>query len=344
MESIIGGSVTLSLAVFVIAGLTIALCGVTITVRAERLAYSTGLGQAIVGAVFLGAMTSLSGLVTSLTAAYEGHPQLAVSNAVGGIAAQTTFLALADMAYRRANLEHAAASEANLVQGGVLIMLLAVAVLAGHTPDVTWFGLHPISVMLFGAYLLGLKLTSGAHQQPMWYPKQTHETHEEPQRQQRPPRRRLLRLWTEFLLLAVAVAVSGWVLAEASLELVALTGLSEGLVGTLFTATTTSLPEAVIAIAAVRRGALTLAVGDIIGGNTFDVLFLSLSDLFYRQGSIYHAVTHQQSFWLVLSLVMAAVLMLGMLRREKYGVANIGFESALMLLLYLGGVVVLVSS
>ena len=35
---------------------------------------------------------------------------LAMSNAVGGIAVQTLFLAIADVAYRRANLEHAAAS------------------------------------------------------------------------------------------------------------------------------------------------------------------------------------------------------------------------------------------
>ena len=35
---------------------------------------------------------------------------------------------------------------------------------------------------------------------------------------------------------------------------------------------------------------------------------------------------------------MTAVLLLGMLRRERHGIAGIGFESALVLLLYLGGV------
>lgn len=40
-------------------------------------------------------------------------------------------------------------------------------------------------------------------------------------------------------------------------------------------------------MAAVRRGALTLAVGDILGGNCFDVLFISGSDVAYREGSIY---------------------------------------------------------
>jgi Ca2+/Na+ antiporter len=44
----------------------------------------------------------------------------------------------------------------------------------------------------------------------------------------------------------------------------------------------TSLPELVTTLAAVRRGALQLAVGGIIGGNTFDTLFLTISDVGYR--------------------------------------------------------------
>ena len=50
-----------------------------------------------------------------LSAAWKGHAGLAVSNAFGGIATQTACLAIADIVYRRANLEHAAASVDNLV-------------------------------------------------------------------------------------------------------------------------------------------------------------------------------------------------------------------------------------
>ena len=293
------------------------------------------------GAVFLGAMTSLSGLITSLTAAFEGHPQLAVSNAVGGIAVQTTFLALADILYRKANLEHAAASEANLVQGAVLVVLLGIPMLAGFTPGRTVLGVHPVSLLLVAAYLFGLHLIAGAHHAPMWRPRLTRQTHSEQRRTGRTGHRQLLGLWTVFLLLAALVAGAGWLIAKAGLSIAAHTGLSEGVVGTLFTAITTSLPEAVIAVAAVRRGALTLAVGDIIGGNSFDVLFLAFSDLVYRGGSIYHAVSLVQFFWLALSLLMAAVLLLGLIRREEHGIGNIGFESFLVLVFYLGGVLLL---
>lgn len=333
-----------SVAVFAAAALVVGACGVLVTARAERLARVTGLGQAITGAVFLGAMTSLSGLITSMAAAWDGHAELAVSNAVGGIAVQTTFLAVADLLYRRANLEHAAASEANLAQAAVLVVLLCLPLLAGFTPAGAVLGVHPASVVLVVAYVFGLRLIRGAQESPMWQPRLTRETQREERRGDGVDRRQLVGLWVSFFVLAGVVAVGGWLIARSGLAIAAHTGVSEGLVGTLLTATTTSVPEAVIAVAAVRRGALTLAVGDIIGGNTFDVLFLAFSDVFYRGGSIYHAVTPVQSFWLALSLLLAAVLLLGLVRREKHGIGNIGFESALVLVLYLGGVVLLVAT
>ena len=66
--------------------------------------------------------------------------------------------------------------------------------------------------------------------------------------------------------------------------------MSGSLVGGLFTSVVTSLPELVTVLAAVRVGALTLAVGDIVGGNTFDVLFLAAADLAYTEGSLYAAI------------------------------------------------------
>jgi cation:H+ antiporter len=332
----------ISVLLFTTSAVIIAVCGLMVTKRAEQLALETGLGQAIMGALFLGAMTSMPGLITSLTAAFDGHPQLSVSNAIGGIAVQTTFLALADMLYRKSNLEHAAASESNLVQANVLVVLLAIPLLAGSMPDFTLLGVHPISILLLCAYIFGLCLISSAHNTPMWRPRVTHKTQTEEDQEYPSERGRLLGLWVSFLLLAVAVAVAGWAVAKAGLSIAVHTRQSEGLIGTLLTATVTSIPEAVIAIIAVRRGALTLAVGNIIGGNSFDVLFLSFSDMMYRGGSIYHAVTSAQTFWLVLSLLMAAVLLLGLIRREEHGIGNIGFESALVLVFYLSGIVLLV--
>ena len=116
------------------------------------------------------------------------------------------------------------------------------------------------------------------------------------------------------------------------------THLSATAVGTVFTAVANSLPELVTAIAAVRIGAVSLAVGDIIGGNAFEVIFLSLADLSY-QGSIYSAFSPANRATALMALLMTTVLLLGMLRRERLGIARIGFGSAAVLLLYAVSVV-----
>ena len=47
----------------------------------------------------------------------------------------------------------------------------------------------------------------------------------------------------------------------------------------------------------------------------------------YRDGSLYQAVSPQDYFWLAIGLVMTAVLLLGLLVRQKSGPGGIGFES-----------------
>jgi cation:H+ antiporter len=132
-------------------------------------------------------------------------------------------------------------------------------------------------------------------------------------------------------------------MGQAGIAIADQTGLSQTLVGALLTAVSTSLPELVTTMAAVRRGALTLAVGGIIGGNTFDVILVAASDIAYRDGSIYHASSGRADFIIVLTMMMTAVLLLGLLRREKYGFANIGFESLLIQLIYAGGTALLLT-
>jgi cation:H+ antiporter len=142
----------------------------------------------------------------------------------------------------------------------------------------------------------------------------------------------------QFALAAAGVAVAGWALGKSGTVIAAETGLTDSFVGGVLIAVSTSLPELVTSLAAIRLGALTLAVSGIIGGNAFDTLFAALGDIAYRDGSIYHALSSREPALLSLALLMTGVLLLGMLHRERRGLANIGFESALLLVLYLGGV------
>jgi len=329
-------------AIFIIAAAVIAFYGIRMTHVARDIAMHTGMGDAVMGAVFIGASTSLSGITASITAASVGYAPMAVSNSLGGIAAQTLFLAFADIAYRRANLEHAAATAENLMMTAFLLTLLSIHLVALSIPEIEIFSVHPASIILIGAYLFGIYILRRTHKMPMWYPRKTRDTKLEKEVSKRSGKKALTGLWVNFVKYSAIVAIAGWVLAQTGIHIVQYTGLSEGIVGGLFTAISTSLPELVVAITAVRMGALSLAVGDIVGGNAFDTLFIAFSDIAFREGSIYASVTGVEAFWLGITILMTSILMMGLLHRERHGFANIGLESLLLLIVYIFGLATIV--
>ncbi|MGR3570662.1 sodium:calcium antiporter [Brevirhabdus sp.] len=322
--------------VFAGSALAIGLAGVRLSRVADALADRTGMGEIVAGALFVGAATSLPGAITSVTTAVQDAPGLAIGNALGGLTAQTSFIAVADLFYRRANLEHAAASATGLAQGLLLCALLTLPLIAASEPQATVWGVHPASLLIPVVYGFGLMLLRRIAREPMWQPVDTSETREElsdpPEQDEAPDDR---TLWLSFLLCAGITAAAGFAIGEASVALVQKTELSESVVGTVFSAVANSLPELVTAIAAVRIGAVSLAVGDVIGGNAFEVMFLCAADFAY-DGSIYGAFTSQDRTTALVALLMTATILLGMVRRQRHGVASIGFESAIVLVLYAG--------
>ncbi|WP_022728453.1 sodium:calcium antiporter [Fodinicurvata sediminis] len=321
---------------FALAALVVLFSGLRITALADTLADRTGLGEAISGAVLLGAATSFSGTIVSITGALDGHASLAYSNSIGGIAAQTAFLAIADLTYRKANLEHAAAELANIFQAVVLIVLLTLPLIALSLKEVTVFAVHPLSLLIPVVYVSALVATRSLKEAPMWKPVSTRHTREDTPEREDPATRRKsnLRLFASFALLMILMGLGGWVIAKTAAEVTDRLSLSQSLVGALATAVVTSLPELVTTIAAVRRGALQLAVGGIVGGNIFDTLFLTAADVSYREGSLYHATGMADQFWTVTAILMTGVLLGGLILRQRSGPGRIGVESLALLLIY----------
>ena len=339
-----GLSLPLLLAVFAIAGSIVVAASVRATALADVIADRTAVGEALVGGVLLGGATSLSGVVVSVSVAAQGDASFAFSNAVGGIAAQTLFLAVADMLHRRANLEHAAAEPANLFQCVMLLILLSLPIAAMAGPEMAYFGVHPASIALFIAYAAGVKLSADVREEPMWEPVETRETRHDAPEESGAAKKSARGPVVAFVSLAAAMALCGFVIGQGGQEFVARFGLASSLVGSLVTAVVTSLPELITTLVAVRRGALQLAVGGIIGGNTFDTLFLVFSDVAYRDGSLYHAVGMADLYWLATGMLMTTVLMAGLILRQREGPARIGIESVLMIGIYACAVVVEVVS
>lgn len=333
-------SLPVVVAIFAVAAGVVLVLGTRMAGTADHIADRTGMGEALTGGLLLGVATSLSGTVVSLTAAMDGRAGLAFSNGIGGIAAQTAFLALADMLHRRANLEHAAADLANIFQAALLALMLAVPLAAFVTPEVSFWAVHPASVLLVAIYILGVYQTADVRRYPMWHAVRTSVTRQDlPDADAgRGDGQGSGRLLASFGAMMLVLAVAGWAIAQSAGQIADRLALSSALVGALMTAVATSLPELVTTLAAVRRGALQLAVGGIIGGNCFDVLFLTLSDIGYRGGSLYHAIGTDDLFWLVVGLAMTAVLVLGLILRQRAGPGNIGWESVALLTIYGGAV------
>ena len=322
------------LVLFAIAALVVTLVSIRVTALADTIADRTRLGEALVGGLVLGAATSLAGVVVSVNAALSGDASYAFSNGIGGIAAQTLFLAFADMIHRKANLEHAAAEPASLFQCALLLFLLSLPLLAASGPDVSIWSVHPVSLFMLVAYLWGMKLAYEVRENPQWRPVHTSDTRTDTPEDEDEPNRSATGPMLQFAALVAVLGLAGYVIAQSGGAFIARFGLSSSLVGALVTAVATSLPELVTTLAAVRRGALQLAVGGIVGGNTFDTLFLVLSDVSYRDGSLFHAIGGQDFFWLATGLAMTAVLLCGLILRERRGPGRIGLESLLLIAIY----------
>jgi cation:H+ antiporter len=325
-------SLTPSLIAFGMATLTIVIAGTLLARLADQLADRTGMGEALFGILLLAGVTSLPDFAATLSAAIDSRPDLAMSNIMGSMAVNLVFLGIADIVYRKANLEHAAASPVNLMLAGLLIVLLTLPLLAIVSPTTVLWGVHPITPVIVIGYLFGLHLVLRTQARPMWFPRLTRQTVADKPTQ--PRHGRLSTAWFSFIALALVTGIAGWVLMEAAKVIADLSGLSDTLIGGLFTALATSTPELVTTIAAIRYGALTLAVSNIFGTNCFNMLVVAAADAGYPHGSIYHDMAPVQMTWGLVSILMTAILLLGMVRRETYGIGRIGFESTTILLVY----------
>ena len=320
--------------VFLAAAAVVVGASIKATGLADMIADRTRMGEALAGGLILGAATSLAGVVVSVDAALGGDASYAFSNAVGGIAAQTLFLAVADILYRKANLEHAAAEPANLFQAVLLITLLSLPLCAIAGPDIAYLGVHPVSILMFLAYLGGVSLSQRVAEEPMWRPVQTRHTRTDEPEDEDEKNRSAVKPLLIFAGLVALMGLGGYVISQVGSTVISRFGLASSLVGAVGTAVVTSLPELVTTLTAVRRGALQLAVGGIIGGNTFDTLFLVASDVSYREGSIYAAISDTDLYWLTTGLLMTAILLGGLILRERSGPGRIGIESVLLIAVY----------
>ncbi len=87
--------------------------------------------------------------------------------------------------------------------------------------------------------------------------------------------------------------------------------------GSLFLAISTSVPETVVAISALRLGAIDLAVADILGANMLDVTYVFLLDLFYTKAPILSSVSGTHFISAMIAAAMSLLVIIGLRFRQK---------------------------
>ncbi|RVP30613.1 sodium:calcium antiporter, partial [Sinorhizobium meliloti] len=127
----------LNLAIFAGAAVAVWMAGVKITGYANAISEKTGVGQAFIGVVLLGGITSLPELAVGVTSSLSGDASLAVNSILGGIAMQVAILALADMLIGRRALTSVIPDPVVMLQGGFKILLLSIvaaSIVVGDVP------------------------------------------------------------------------------------------------------------------------------------------------------------------------------------------------------------------
>ena len=308
---------------------------------ADVIAEKTGLGRVWIGLVLLAIMTSMPELITGVSSiALVKLPDLGLGTLLGSCIFNITVLAIIDILHRdgpvlnKASLRHIASAGAGILLIGIAAgSILAKGSFSGLV--LGWVGIP--SIIIFLLYLLvawGLSRFERKH-------RLSSSTASPPQYDQDLTG----RVWLKFALAATAVIATGVWLSYIGDEIAVATGWGISFVGSLLLAVITSVPELAVAIAALRLGAIDLAVADILGANMLDITYIFILDLIYTKGPLLSAVSsaHLITASVLGAMNLAIILALRFRQRRKTFVV-ISWYALLFIGLYIFGAYALFTS
>ncbi|TKB70579.1 MAG: hypothetical protein E8D52_00320 [Nitrospira sp.] len=135
------------------------------------------------------------------------------------------------------------------------------------------------------------------------------------------------------LVLLVAAPVLAWSAERIAEE----SGMTATFIGTSLVAITTSLPELVVSISAVRLGAFDLAVGNLFGSNAFNMAAFFFADLAYRGGGLLSTVSSTHALTALWAIIMMNIGLMGIMYRAERRFRLIEPDSLLMIVVYVLG-------
>ena len=296
----------LCLAIILFAGTKLARYG-------DVIAEKTGLGRIWIGLLLIAAITTMPEMATGVSSVVlVDSPDLALGTLLGSCLFNISILALLDILHRSTPVLTEASPRhiASAGWGILLVALVAGGILAGARFSgltLGWVGIPSIIILV--VYLAGMRrmfLSERNHQLPT-------AKADSLQYEEIPAR----TTYVKFALAAAAVIGAGIWLSKIGYGITEVTGWGASFVGSLFLAISTSAPELVVAITALRIGAVDMAVADVLGANMLDIAVIILVDVAYSRGFVLSSVSSSHLVTAAVVVVMNLLVIAGLKARQR---------------------------
>jgi len=336
-----GQSLPVLFAILAMAGAIVWYSGTRIARYVDTIAIRTHIGQAFAGMLLLGGVTSLPEVATAGTAAAGGNALLTVNNLLGAASINLLILAVGDFIYGKDALTSVAGRPVTIMQGALGMILLAGVgfAIALTDAEIPLLGAGVATVILAAACVQALRISHRFERTGAW------QLVDPPLADADEPARELgfsnTRLALQTAAAASAILVGGALLATAGDVLAEKTGLGSSIIGFTLIGLCTTLPELSTVLAALKMRRYQLAIGDIFGTNLFNIQILFVADLFYSEGALLNAAGEFEIAATCLAVVLTGIFVVGLLERRNRTFGRIGTDSALVLVVYMGGLIAL---
>lgn len=339
-----------NIAIFAVAAAFVWAAGTRLPHYADVIGERTGASHALMGMLLIASVTSMPEVAVSLTAAARDNPPLAVNGLLGGIAMQISLLAIADAAIGRGALTAIVPDPVILLQGALNMVLLSIVAAAIVVGDVSVFGAGLWSWGILGATLLAARQLARAEGREPWSAnvsrrqakesKKESKEGEEGASQDTTP---LSTLAAKTVAAAAVILVAGFLVSRTGEAIGDQTGIGASFAGVAFLALATSLPDISTVLSAVRMHRYTMAIAEIFGGAMFSVILLFAIDLISGGEPVLNQVGRFSLFGALLCIVLTGIFLAGIAERRDRTILRMGTDSALVLIAYIGGLVLLYS-
>ena len=234
------------------------------------LAERTGLPKIVIGATVVSLGTTLPEAFVSVMAAFMGNPGLALGNGVGSIIADTGLIFGLTCVLATVPVNRFILNRTGWVQVGAATLLVVIAVAALFSGDAEpvlqrWVGFLFLSLLVGYMYITYVWARQGSAMVMEGGAEIAADVDE------------LMGIGKCWLLVTsglVMIVAGARVLVPAASEIAIRFGVPDDVIAATMVALGTSLPELMTAIAAVRKGHPEITVGNIVGADVLNVLFV----------------------------------------------------------------------